>query len=151
MRILLYLLLIFFHSCSSNELINNEYFYSNTPFLHIGVNHLKDHGDSFEGGMSLRNVSDVDLIMFVHDFSCLKKETYGLFRFMDDPERSRYTLLVRAKEEVSFPISCELSAHETKNPFLIRVSKVYENPSGDGRTLGKNIVKNVEWSFESPK
>ncbi len=150
-QIFLLISLFILVSCSNNELIQREFLYSNTPFLQIGINQLKDNGDSYVGGMSLKNVSDSDLLIFVHDFSCLKKDTYGMFRFLDDPERSRYTLLIKAKEEVSFPISCELSAHESKGSFIVRVSKVYENPSGDGRTLGKNILKNLEWSFESPR
>ena len=104
---------------------------------------LKDKKRKFDVLTEVRNESTKPILFFVEDLKCSRGGTEGILQSTDA------MIFLHAGESRGTRYTCELPAR-TMGEFKLNVSKVYDNPSGDGRTPGKTIANDVTWTAPDP-
>jgi hypothetical protein len=112
--------------------------------LSLSVAWVKDKGKKYDIRLSMRNDSnDNGAIVYLHDLHCYKGALRGEAKhtFFNTGER---TMDFKPGEMKTFNLVCSLGA-ETPGPMRISVARIYDNPSLDGKTVGKIVAKDLEW------
>jgi len=107
------------------------------------VSWVKDKGDKWDMEVQLKNTSDKHIIILLNDISCARGETQGMLRhtFFNTGER---TIQFSPGQFKSFIAVCTLPGDVTGD-FSVTVAKVWDNPSSDGKTPGKEIGGAITW------
>lgn len=111
----------------------------------VSVPWIKDKGDKFDVNLNVHNDdSDNGIIIFLSDLGCQRGTVRGQLKhtFFNTGER---TIDFKPNETKSFNLVCRL-AGEPRGDFKLSVAKVYSNPSMDGKTVGKVLAKDLNWS-----
>lgn len=110
----------------------------------LSVAWIKDKGKKFDVHVNIHNDNqDKGMIIFLSDMTCQRGNMGGTLKhtFFNTGER---TINFHPNETKEFNLVCNIG-DESKGDFKILVSKIYENPSMDGRTVGKVIGKDIVW------
>lgn len=113
--------------------------------LSVSVPWIKDKGEKFDVNLSLHNESDkMGIVVFLSDIGCARGARSGELKhtFFNTGEK---TIDFRPGETKSFTLVCRYG-EKVGGDFKLSVSKVYDNPSLDGKTVGKVIAKGMSWS-----
>jgi hypothetical protein len=104
---------------------------------------VKDKGKKYDIGFNIRNESDKGIIVLLSEMRCYRGKEEGVLKhtFFNTGEK---TINFRSGELKSMTLVCRLTTKE-EGEYRITVGHVYANASGDGKTLGKELLKNVEW------
>jgi hypothetical protein len=111
----------------------------------VSVNWIKDKGKKFDLNLTVQNDNpQTGMILFLSDLGCQRGEIRGTLKhtFFNTGER---TIDFKPKETKSFNLVCSMEA-KAKGHFKIVVNRVYDNPSLDGKTVGKVIAEGLTWS-----
>lgn len=97
---------------------------------------------------SLRNESQKDVVVNLTDLKCYKGSALGEFthplKFMHHSLGEQHINL-KAGETKSFQLLCDFRRPMGPGDYIIVVERIYENPNGDGKTLGKVLGKDLTW------
>jgi hypothetical protein len=107
---------------------------------------VKDKGKKYDIGYNMKNEHDKGIIVLLSEVHCYRGSSQGQLKhtFFNTGER---TINFGAGELKSFNLVCQLGA-ENKGEYKITVGNVYENASGDGKTMGKVLAKDVVWKVK---
>ena len=107
---------------------------------------IKDKGKKFDINIHLQNESDQGIIIQLSEIRCHRGGAQGELKhtFFNTGEK---VMDFKPHEQKSFNLVCKIG-QETKGEYKLTVGTVYANPSGDGKTLGKPIAKNIEWKVK---
>lgn len=111
----------------------------------IGVPWIKDKGKKFDVNVRIHNESpEKGIIIFLSDMGCKRGAVRGELKhtFFNTGEK---TIDFKPNETKSFTLVCRTSS-EGRGDFNLTVSKVYSNPSMDGKTVGTVIAKDLTWT-----
>jgi len=106
---------------------------------------IKDKGGKFDVSLTIHNENpEKGMIIFLNDMGCFRGKVRGELKhtFFNTGER---TIDFKPNETKTFTLVCRVSG-ETRGDFRLTMSKVYSNPSMDGKTIGKVIAKDLAWS-----
>lgn len=106
---------------------------------------IKDKGGKFDVNVSIHNENpEKGMIIFLSDMGCLRGKVRGELKhtFFNTGEK---TIDFKPNETKSFNLVCKISG-DTRGDFKLSVSKIYSNPSMDGKTIGKVIAKDLNWT-----
>ena len=105
---------------------------------------IKDKGNKYDIHVLVHNESpDKGIIIFLGDMGCQRGEVSGILKhtFFNTGEK---TIDFRPGQTKDFTLVCKA---EAKNgDFKLKISKVYSNPSMDGKTVGKVLAENLNWA-----
>ncbi|MEZ4814372.1 MAG: hypothetical protein R3A80_04095 [Bdellovibrionota bacterium] len=106
------------------------------------VDWLKDKGSKFDFGLTLTNLTESGVIVYLHDISCKKGATAGEAKhtFFNTGER---TIDFKAGQSKKFKLVCKLHTKIDSNKFSVGLRRISSNPSNDGKTVGKLLYKNL--------
>ena len=109
----------------------------------VWTNWLKDKGKKFDLQFNIQNEGKKDIIILLSDMSCFHGSVAGTLKhtFFNTGER---TIDIHPGQLKSFNLVCNMGG-ESQGDYKILISRVYENPNGDGKTRGKAIVNDLEW------
>lgn len=104
---------------------------------------VKNKGKKYDINMTFINEHDKGIIILIKEMRCSKGKRDGEIKhtFFNTGER---TIDFGAGQKKQFNLVCVLG-EKAEGPYQVRVANVYENASGDGKTMGKVLAKNVEW------
>jgi hypothetical protein len=111
--------------------------------LSMNVEWVKDKKKKYDIRMRIRNEAKTPIITRLGDMACFRGERQGMLKhtFFNTGER---TIDFHIGEQKVFQMVCDLGM-KVEGPFRIVFGRVYDNPSDDGATVGKEIATNVEW------
>jgi hypothetical protein len=102
-----------------------------------------DGGDKrFSGNLTVKNQSGSALLVYLHDIKCNQGKVDG---FVKNPGNRRINIPAGAAKALD--LECVLPK-EAEGKRRFNLSKVFQNPNGDGKTSGKMIAKNIVWEEE---
>lgn len=136
--------LLSFMACGGKKIVMTE---GNTAkadgVMAMTVAWVKDKGKKYDIRLSLTNEREEPVIVFLSDIGCFKGNLKGEAKhtFFNTGER---TIDFNPGESKTFNLVCRLSA-ENSGATRINIARVYDNPSGDGKTTGKVIARNIDW------
>lgn len=109
------------------------------------VGWIKDKGGKFDLNLSIHNEDgDKGLIVFLSDMGCERGKVRGELKhtFFNTGER---TIDFKPNQTKSFNLVCKVEG-KTAGDFKLSINRAYDNPSLDGKTVGKVIAKNLTWT-----
>jgi hypothetical protein len=104
---------------------------------------IKVKGKKFDQQVVMQNSSAGSEIVWLKDVHCSRGHVTGDVS-MVNARHGDMPIWLRPRSTQTIVFTCDLNAAEVRGPFKISVSRVYENPSDDGRTTGKVIAKDLE-------
>lgn len=113
--------------------------------LTVTVPWIKDKGSKFDVNIVMQNDSaDKSIVVFLSDMNCGRGAQLGQLKhtFFNTGER---TIDFHPKQTKSFNLVCNYG-EKTKGDFKLSIAKVYDNPSNDGKTVGKVLAKDLNWT-----
>ena len=132
-----------FHPDSANQLKAPGIFAVTIPWI-------KDKGDKYDVKMVLHNENtEKGLIVFLTDLSCKRGNVTGMLKhtFFNTGEK---VIDFKPNETKDFTLVCKTEGTQT-GEFKLSLSKIYENPSLDGKTVGKVVAKDLTWEQSDRK
>jgi hypothetical protein len=111
----------------------------------LSVAWIKDKEKKYDLNVTIKNErDDTGIIVFLSDMGCDRGDFGGKLKytFFNTGER---TIDFRPHQQKSFNMVCDTNVKAT-GPFKLRVYKVYDNPSMDGKTVGKVLATDLRWS-----
>lgn len=118
--------------------------------LTVSIPWIKDKGGKYDLNMTMSDDNnDKGIIVFLSDINCQRGQMTGSLKytFFNTGER---TIDFRPKQSKNFNMVCNVPK-KTKGEFKLTISKVYDNPSLDGKTVGKVIAKDLVWTQNDRK
>jgi hypothetical protein len=112
---------------------------------------VKDKTKKFDVDFTIKNESDKSgIIVYLQDMGCARGDTSGQLKhtFFNTGER---TIDFRAHQQKHFSMVCDLGGEVKSGTFKINITKVYDNPSMDGKTTGKILASDLTWSQADKK
>lgn len=146
LRILLALAVVSTMGCASRRQLSQDNADSKNNTIKVWANWVKNKGKKFDIQFAMENLTDKHIIVKLREVQCARGKTTGRIKhtFFNTGER---TMDFMPNEMKQFNLVCHIGS-KASGPFNMRIVNVYDNPSGDGSTVGKPIVKNVIWSIE---
>ncbi len=142
-----FFIFIMISSCSSRFVVNNDKAVkTDSAILQIDAIWIKDKGDKYDIRIMLKNKSEEkNIIITVHELACYKGDIKGKlnYTFFNTGERNIDLSLGEAKE---FNIVCNLG-RKIKGDYQLKIDRVYDNVSGDGKSKDKILEKDITWSY----
>lgn len=111
----------------------------------VQVPWIKDKGKKFDVHLSIHNENpDKGMIIFLSDMGCRRGKVTGELKhtFFNTGEK---TIDFKPNQTKDFNLVCRTEG-ATRGDFKLSINKVYNNPSLDGKTVGKVIAENLTWS-----
>lgn len=127
-----------FHPDSENQMKAANIFSARVPWI-------KDKGDKYDVRLVLHNENpEKGIIVFLSDMSCKRGNIAGSLKhtFFNTGER---TIDFKPNETKEMTLVCKTEG-SANGDFKLAVAKVYENPSLDGKTVGKVVAKDLSWA-----
>ena len=112
--------------------------------LRVFVSRVKDKGDKFHVISRIDNESNKPILVFFGGLTCFKGKKEGLPKYSFGIGEQYINIPSGSSKTVKF--WCELNQPVQQGRYRVVIKKVFDNPSGDGRTPGKAIAENL--SFE---
>jgi len=134
-------------SCSGKKVVDTAGATSTkSNVLSIQATEVKDKGKKYDIEFGLVNESEKNIIVFLADVLCYKGNTQGVasHAFFGAGER---TIDMSPKQKKNFRLVCKLGGKVESGDYKLIVSRVFDNPSNDRRTTGKEIAKSIEWKL----
>ncbi|HMN67136.1 MAG TPA: hypothetical protein PKC28_01225 [Bdellovibrionales bacterium] len=106
---------------------------------------IKDKGAKWDFQLNVHNENpEKGMIVFLSDISCKRGKVVGVVKhtFFNTGER---TMDFKPNERKEFKLVCRTEGAE-RGDFVLSVRKVYDNPSMDGKTVGKSVAENLTWN-----
>lgn len=97
---------------------------------------VKDKGEKYDVGFHFKNESESNFIIQLKEAHCYRGKTIGELK--DDK-----TLALRSGQMKEQSLTCVVP--DKSGEYSVTIGKIYENPTGDGKTLGKVLAKEVKW------
>ncbi len=116
-----------------------------SPTMKLMVDRVKDHGDKFDVKSRIVNDSDVTLLIFFNAVECHKGAIQGESTYALGIGERLINIPAGSTKRMDFV--CKLNREVKDKKYKIRIKTVFDNPSNDGRTQGKILLKNVEGNF----
>ena len=111
----------------------------------VTVPWIKDKGKKYDINLIVHDDSDEKgIIFFLSDMGCKRGASAGSLKhtFFNTGER---TIDFKPGQTKTFNMVCDTQSKAT-GPFTLTIAKVYDNPSLDGKTVGKVIAKGLSWT-----
>lgn len=102
---------------------------------------IKDKKARFDSLYTIKNLTDKHIIIFTEDINCKRSEAKGSIIH----KTKKTQLALRPQEFINLISICKLGKR-VQGEMKISITKIYDNPSKDGRTIGKVIQENVVWT-----
>jgi hypothetical protein len=116
----------------------------------VQVPWIKDKGKKFDVHLSIHNEDkDKGIIIFLSDMGCKRGDVTGILKhtFFNTGEK---TIDFKPNEAKEFTLVCRTEGAQLGH-FALSINKVYNNPSLDGKTVGKVIAQDLKWSQDDRK
>jgi len=112
--------------------------------MSLSVLKIIDKGRKFDMKLAIRNDNNqTGIIVFFSDMSCQRAGTPGRLKYSLFGIGER-TIDFRPGQQKEMSMVCETEGTK-KGPFKLMVAKIYDNPSLDGKTVGKVIANDLTW------
>jgi len=107
------------------------------------VDWLKKKKEKFDFGLTLSNLTENGLIIYLNDITCAKGNVTGEVKhtFFNTGER---TIDFRPGETKKFKLVCRLYSQVDSDQFKVAIRRINSNPSNDGKTVGKLLYKDLK-------
>ena len=109
--------------------------------LSLSTSWIKDKGKKWDIGLKIKNESSGDIIVNAQDSACWRGGVTGETSAGDN------VIALRAGQMKEVRFTCKL-AEKAKGPYKLTVTRVFENPGGDGKTVGKVIGTDIAWQVD---
>lgn len=106
------------------------------------INWLKDKKNKFDFELVLSNLKETGLIVYLNDIACKKGSVIGEVKhtFFNTGER---TIDFRPGETKRFKLVCKLFGEVQSDKFNVTIKRINSNPSNDGKTVGKLLLRDL--------
>jgi hypothetical protein len=104
---------------------------------------LKDKGKKFDLKLVMTNLSPATEIIWLKDIRCARGNVPGELT-MINARHGDVPITWRAGEVKALVFTCDYG-HEMRGNFTLFISKISDNPSGDGRTVGKPLSSGLKF------
>ncbi len=108
------------------------------------VGWIKDKKKKWDLDLHIKNENpEQGIIIFLSDMGCRRGSTVGKLKhtFFNTGER---TIDFRPGQVKDFHLVCD-TGNESTGAYQLEITRVYSNPSLDGKTIGKVVAKNLKW------
>lgn len=132
-----------YHPSADNQMKAANIFSLRVPWI-------KNKGDKYDVRLILHNENpEKGIIVFLSDLTCKRGNIAGMLKhtFFNTGEK---VIDFKPNETKEMTLVCRTEGAENGD-FKLNLSKVYENPSLDGKTVGKVIAKDLSWSQSDRK
>ena len=113
--------------------------------LKVMVDRVKDHGDKFDVKSRLVNESDVSILIFFNAVQCFKGKIQGEATYALGIGERLINIPAGSTKRMDFV--CKLNRDVKEKKYRLKIRTVVDNPSNDGATQGKILLKDVEGAF----
>ncbi len=118
-----------------------------SEWLHVSTHSYKSQIHKYDIKIQVGNSSDKDLIIMHSDIRCFKGPKPGKLTFT--PSKSTDgSIALKAGASHNLKLVCRHGIKREGLPRLV-ISRIYENPNGDGKLRGRVIAENIEWKYGS--
>lgn len=107
----------------------------------LSADWLKDKGKKYDIGFKFKSEHKEGMLVKLSDVSCFRGDIQGEL----DSDK---TLEIRPNQFKHLTLTCKLSDKASGGAYRLVVSRVYENVSGDGKTLGKVLAQDITWQVK---
>lgn len=118
--------------------------------MSVWVAWIKNKGEKYDLNINMRNENpDKAYIVFLSDMGCKRGKVRGQLKhtFFNTGER---TIDFKPNEAKDFNLVCKTVGGRSGD-FQLSISRIYENPSMDGKTVGKVVAKDLTWTQSDRK
>ncbi len=116
-----------------------------SPTMKVFVERVKDHGDKFDVKSRITNDSDDAILIFFNAVQCFKGKIQGEATYTFGIGERLINIPPGSTKRMDFV--CKLGRDVQDRGYRLLIRTVFDNPSNDGRTQGKLLLKNVEGAF----
>ncbi len=111
--------------------------------MSLSVEKVKDKKKKYDFRLNLKNDSNQFLLVNLTDILCFRGDVHGMIKntFFNTGPRS---IGLAPGEVKGKTLVCD-HGMSAAGDFRVVVSRIYENPSHDGKTPGKVVGENLEW------
>jgi hypothetical protein len=104
---------------------------------------IKDKGNKYDLNLTINNAHQKGIIVLLKEMHCFRGAVEGELKhtFFNTGER---TIDFKRGQSKSMTLVCHLKSKGEGN-YRIVLDQVYENASGDRKTIGKELAKAVDW------
>jgi len=111
--------------------------------ISVWANWVKDKGEKFDVDLRVKNLSDKMQILYSDDITGSRGATTGTIKHARLGIGER-TIDIAPGQTKSLVIVC-IHDGEPSGDFVIRLGRIYDNPSGDRKTSGAVVSEGIEW------
>jgi hypothetical protein len=111
---------------------------------------IKEKGKKYDLSFAIQSEAPKNIIIQLSDMHCSHGDMQGELEhtFFNVGEK---VINFKPHELKKFTFVCKIGSKVETGEYKIVVDTVYENASGDGKTLGKGLAKEVEWKVRIAK
>jgi hypothetical protein len=110
--------------------------------LLISGSWIKEKMKKFDIRLTLAPQGSDNEIVWLKDIQCSRGSTKGEMS-MVDARHGDLPIWLRQGTVQTIIFTCDLGAENVRGNFIVDITRVYDNPSADGRTGGKVLAKNL--------
>ena len=136
------------HATEKLDFNEEKYKVTRPNIAKVSVEWIKNKGKKFDVHLSIENLADFPIIMMLSDFKCSKSGHTAALRHTHWNMGER-TIDFKTGESKDFTMVCPHGEVDEKEPeYKINIQRVDSNKSGDGKTTGQIIAKDIEWKVK---
>ncbi len=109
--------------------------------LSLSSTWVKNKGEKWDLGLKIKNENDADIIVNLEDTLCWRGGVSGTV------SAGQEIVALRPGQMKEVRYTCKIG-QKAKGVYKITVTRVFANPGGDGKTIGKVIGKNITWQVD---
>ena len=116
--------------------------------LSVSADWIKEKGDKFDIRLNLENEADFPVIVMLHELRCMRGKKEASLKHATISAAlniGEKTIDLEAHEVKSFTLVCPHRG-EPIGEYKVIVKSVYSNRSGDGKTKGDLLAKDIDWA-----
>lgn len=141
--ILLVLSMLFLWSCTEVYHPSDPVVYRSET-IRVTVSTVKDKGKHYDVDGRIHNQTDQSILVLFGGINCFKGSLEGVPHYPLWIGEQHIDIPASSAKPLKF--SCKLGRKVSDGKYRLAIRKVFENPSGDGKTPGKALAENI--SFE---
>ncbi len=109
--------------------------------LTLSSSWVKDKGKKWDMGLKIKNENSGDIIVNAKDSQCWRGAVSGEVSAGDD------VIPLRPGQMKEVRFTCK-TGQKAKGAYKLTITRVFSNPGGDEKTVGKVIGKDIAWQVE---
>jgi len=115
---------------------------SDAPVVSLRFEWIKEKGDKYDMRLIVKNGTDKSILFYLNELHCFKGSVEGTLKhtFFNTGHR---TFKFHPGAQEAYNMVCKVGDN-VQGDYRVVLGRVLENPTGDGKTPGKQIAEKIE-------